>query len=510
MLVNELLEYSASLFPHKEALIYKGERLTYGNIECMANQLAHSLMDMGIQRGERVTIYLHNSIETVVAVFAILKAGAIFSVINRTTKFQKLAYILNDCEAKAIITDIEAMDMLTKNKDKVPYLESIYVTKNQINKKFKANTLSLPEIFATQKTVKPKNQNIDIDLAALIYTSGSTGNPKGVMLTHLNIISAATSITEYLENMSSDIIINVLPLSFDYGLYQVFMTFKFGGTLILEDSFSYPFAVIETILKEKVTGFPIIPTIASILIRLKNLKKYRFEHLRYITNTAAHLPTSHIYKLREIFTKTRIYCMYGLTECKRVSYLPPEQLDIRPTSIGKGMPNEEVYVVNQKGVRVAPGEIGELVVRGSNVMKGYWGLPEETAMMLKPGIYPWEQVLYTGDLFKIDEDGYLYFVARKDDIIKSRGEKISPKEIENVISNIPSVAEVAVVGVKDEMLGQAIKAIIVKNHDYLLTKEEVKNYCAQNLEDIMVPQIIEFREDLPKTATGKVKKLELI
>ena len=206
MLVNELLEYSASLFPHKEALIYKGERLTYGTIECMANQLAHSLMDMGIQRGERVTIYLHNSIETVVAVFAILKAGAIFSVINRTTKFQKLAYILNDCEAKVIITDIEAMDMLTKNKDKVPFLESIYVTKNQINKKYKINTLSLPEIFATQKTVKPKSQNIDIDLAALIYTSGSTGNPKGVMLTHLNIISASTSITEYLENMSSDII----------------------------------------------------------------------------------------------------------------------------------------------------------------------------------------------------------------------------------------------------------------------------------------------------------------
>ncbi len=367
----------------------------------------------------------------------------------------------------------------------------------------------LKHIFDSFSTSLPATNCIDIDLAALIYTSGSTGNPKGVMLTHLNIVSAATSITQYLENESSDIIINVLPLSFDYGLYQVLMTFKIGGTLVLEKSFSYPFAIIDKILKEKVTGFPIVPTMSAILLQLEGLNKYNFNHVRYISNTAAHLPTNHIKKLRVIFPNTKIYCMYGLTECKRVSYLPPDQLDIRPNSVGRGMPNEEVYIVNAKGERVGYGEVGELVVRGSNIMKGYWGLPEETDKVLKPGIYPWEKVLYTGDLFKMDEEGYLYFVARKDDIIKTKGEKVSPKEVENVIYNIPGVVEVAVIGVKDDVLGEAIKAIIVPDNGKILLEREIKRYCSQNLEDFMVPQIVEIQPSIPKTSSGKIKKVEL-
>ena len=509
MLVNEFLQNSAFKFPDKEALICDGKRFTYTEIEYLTNQLAQALIAQGINKGDRIAIYLANSVEAVVAIFAVLKAGGVFLVINRTTKMQKLAYILNNCQAKSIITDKTAFSLISEHYLEIPSLNFAILCNEPGVHNQSLKYLVLKQIVDSCSTSLPPTRCIDIDLAALIYTSGSTGNPKGVMLTHLNIISAATSITQYLENKSSDIIINVLPLSFDYGLYQVLMTFKIGGTLVLEKSFTYPFAIIDKILKEKVTGFPIVPTMAAILIQLTGIKKYNFDHVRYISNTAAHLPTNHIKMLTEIFPKTKIYCMYGLTECKRVSYLPPDQLAIRPNSVGKGMPNEEVYIVNEKGERVGPAEVGELVVRGSNIMKGYWDLPEETDNMLKPGLHPWEKVLYTGDLFKMDEEGYLYFVARKDDIIKTKGEKVSPKEVENVLYNIPGVAEAAVIGIKDDIFGEAIKAIIVPGDGNILAEKEIKNYCARNLEDFMVPQLVEIRSFMPKTTSGKIKKVGL-
>jgi long-chain acyl-CoA synthetase len=214
-------------------------------------------------------------------------------------------------------------------------------------------------------------------------------------------------------------------------------------------------------------------------------------------------------RLQEAFPHTKIYLMYGLTECKRVSYLPPDEVDRRPDSVGRGMPNEEVYIVDEQGARVKPGEIGELVVRGSNVMRGYWELPEETDKLLKPGKYPGERVLYTGDLFRMDEEGYLYFVARKDDIIKTRGEKVSPKEVENVLYRVDGVLEAAVMGVSDPILGEAVKAVVVLEKGADITEEHLRLFCAQNLEDFMVPKIVEFRESLPKTETGKIKKMDL-
>lgn len=509
MLVNDFLQHSAERFPDKEALICDERRLAYAQIEQLSNQLAQALLASGIQRGDRVAVYLPNCVEAVIAIFGILKAGGVFVVINRSTKAHKVAFILNDCQAKAIVTDEFAADALADHQIESASLFTTFLTKAPAELPNGWRYQLLGDIFASCPAALPPIRCIDMDLAALIYTSGSTGNPKGVMLTHLNIVSAATSITQYLENQSTDIILNVLPLSFDYGLYQVLMAFKIGGTLVLEKSFSYPFAIIEKIIQERVTGFPIVPTMAAILVQLDGLARYRFDHLRYISNTAAHLPHAHITKLRQIFPATKIYCMYGLTECKRVSYLPPEMLDVKPNSVGRGMPNEEVYIVDEHGQRVGPGVIGELVVRGSNVMKGYWGLPEETSRVLKPGLYPWEQVLYTGDLFKMDEDGFLYFVARKDDIIKSRGEKVSPKEIESVIYGLPGVAEVAVIGVPDAVLGQAIKAIIVPSDGKSLTENEVKRFCARNLEDFMVPKFIEFRSHLPRTASGKIKKTDL-
>jgi len=505
MQLEEFLERSAECFPAKCA-VNCGRRLTYAEVETQCNRLAHALIASGINRGDRVAILLDNSIQCVLSIFAVLKAGGVFVPLNPTIKGDKLAYILNDCGVACLITDPVKLERL--NGQDVQCLRSIFAI--GLSPDFRSNIGCVVEDFdaiaaAAGNECPPAKNCIDIDLAALIYTSGSTGRPKGVMLTHLNMTSAATSITTYLENTCDDIIINVLPLSFDYGLYQVLMAFKVGATVVLETSYAYPYAMIETLKRESITGFPIVPTLSAILLKM-DLAKSELPRLRYITNTAAALPVEHIRKLRAMFPNVKLYSMYGLTECKRVSYLPPEQIDVRPGSVGKAMPNEEVYLVDESGARVPNGSTGELVIRGSNVMKGYWGLPDESARRLKPGPLPGEFVLYSGDLFRTDEEGYLYFIARKDEIIKSRGEKISPKEVEEAIYALPGVSEVCVFAVPDEVMGSAISAAITLEPGVALTERDVVAHCKSRLEDFMVPKFVHFHESLPKTSTGKVSR----
>jgi long-chain acyl-CoA synthetase len=514
MLVHEFLERSAAKLPEKEALVAGPRRLTFGELDATANRLARALRNLGVRYGDRVAVILDNSPETVISVFGVLKADAVFLVVNPTTKPNKIEYILNNCRAAALVTSAGKWRTIAEAASRVPSLAAVILTGKspgetggQTAGGYGGAVARWDEIVPTEIAETPERKTIDIDLASLIYTSGTTGNPKGVMMTHRNMVSASTSITTYLENRESDIVLSVLPLSFDYGLYQVLMASQFGGTVVLEKSFLYPYAVINLIRSERVTGLPIVPTISAILLQMEELRNERFEHLRYISNTAAALPVSHITGLREVFPGVTIYSMYGLTECKRVSYLPPAELDRRPTSVGKGMPNEQVYLVDESDrVITEPGVIGQLVVRGANVMMGYWELPEETAKMLRPGRYPWEKVLYTGDLFKMDAEGYLYFIARGDDIIKSRGEKVSPKEVENALYAIDGVLEAVVVGVPDEVLGEAIKAYVVVKKGAALTGKDILARCAAGLEDFMVPKYVEFRDELPKTSTGKITR----
>lgn len=514
MLVQEFLEQSARNLPDKIALIVGKKRINYSTLEEQSNQFGKYLRTLDIKRQERVAILLDSSVESVVALFGILKADAVFLMLSPSLKSQKLLYILDDCGVGTIITHgnktnvvLEAASM-SKTLRHIIWVEE---KKTALSFDDSVSHHHFADAFAEHLPALTvlSSRNIDIDLATIIYTSGSTGNPKGVMLTHLNMVSAATSITTYLENRKDDIIMCVLPLSFDYGLYQVLMAFKFGGTVVLERSFTYPYHVISKIVQERVTGFPGVPTIFAILFGLKDLDKIDFSNLRYITNTAAALPPRHIEKLRKIFPNVKIFSMYGLTECKRVSYLPPDDIDCHPTSVGKGMPNEEVLVVDKEGNMVRPGVVGELVVRGSNVMCGYWGLPEETARALRPGKYPGERILYSGDLFKTDEEGYLYFVGRKDDMLKSKGERISPVEIEHCIGAIENVAEAAVIGIPDEILGQAIVAYIRCHDDRKISEKQVLKYCHDHLEDFAVPKFIRFISSFPKTSSGKIDKLSL-
>ncbi len=504
MQLQDFLTRSAERLPDKTFLVCGGRRFTFAEVDQASSRLARRLSADGLQRGDRVAVCLENSFEAVAAIFGALKADGVFMPINPTTKADKLLYILNNSRAAALVTSSAKLAELEGLPAAAPGLKLVYSDGAPATDGGGAAT-DLGVAMREGDGACPPRRNIDIDLAALIYTSGSTGNPKGVMLTHLNMVAAATSITTYLENREDDIILSVLPLSFDYGLYQVLMAAKFGGTVVLERSMAYPYVLIERLLEERVTGFPVVPTVLSILFRM-DLSRREFPHLRYVTNTGAALPVAHIRKLRSLFPHVRLYSMYGLTECKRVAYLPPELVDQIPESVGRAMPNVEVYIVDEQGDRLPPGCMGELVVRGSNVMKGYWELPEETAKVLKPGPLPGEMVLHTGDLFVMDERGFLYFRGRRDDLIKSRGEKVSPREVENVLYNLEGVADAAVIGVPDPVLGQAVKAFVSLKDGCRLTEREILRHCAGHLEDFMVPKLVEIRPELPKSPSGKIDK----
>ncbi len=492
MRVERFLSQSAARFPDKTALVAGETRLSYAQFDATTTRLAAHLQRLGVKRNDRVLVFMDNAAETALAIFAVLRAGATFSPINASTKADKLAFIIGNCRPTAILTQARLAPIAREG-----------IADRDVTL-LAAGTPFWDAALAETAPLVPHG-GIDVDLAMLVYTSGSTGRPKGVMMTHRNIDAASDSITTYLENTSDDVILNVAPLAFDYGLYQLLMSVRLGATLVLEKSFAFPAAIFETMRREKVTGFPLVPTMAAMILQMRDASTLLVPSLRYITNTAAALPVEHIHQLRSLFPGATLYSMYGLTECKRCTYLPPAQLDTRTGSVGIAIPNTEAWVANDAGEPVANGVIGELVIRGPHVMQGYWENEAATAERLRPGRNSWEKVLFTGDLFYADAEGFLYFVGRKDDIIKTRGEKVAPKEVETVLYAIPGIAEAVVVGVPDAVLGQAVKAIVVRS-DEALTEAQIIRAAAKNLEDFMVPKSIEFRTELPKTDTGKVSR----
>jgi amino acid adenylation domain-containing protein len=507
-LVQDFLEQSAARLPGKTALVCGAGRWTYAELDNLANRFANALRRLGVQRGDRVGICLQNSHEAVVALFGTLKADAVFVMIHPSTKQAKIRYILDNCRASALVadtkSDVSGIVSAQEGASVASLLGCFLVGP------LPPALASLPQAtpwtaaLEAETPTRPTRTGVDLDLACLIYTSGSTGEPKGVMSDHSNVVFAASSITDYVGNVESDVVLNVLPLSFDYGLYQVLMILKTGGTLVLERSFTFPAAVLKIMERERVTGFPGVPTLFAILLQL-DLSGFDLSALRYLTNTAANLPVSHIQEIRNKFPNATLFSMYGLTETKRTLYLPPAELDRRPGSVGIPIPGTEAWLVDDDGRRLPPGSTGELVVRGRHVMRGYWEAPDATAARYRPGPLPGERVCHTGDLFRTDAEGYFYFVSRKDEIIKSRGEKVSPKEVESVLYGIPGVVEAVVVGEPDPILGQAIKALIVVQ-GRTLTANEVLAHCRKHLEDLMVPKIVEFRDELPKTSSGKLTR----
>jgi len=510
-LLGEALMLSAKNNPAKTALIIKGEEYSYARLQEDSEKLARHLVASGIQRGDRVAIFMNNSWPIAVSIYAITLAGAVFVIINPQTKADKLAFILADSGAKILIAEIFLKNEFLPAAENAPAVKEIIFT----GKSSQNSTSPNCELLSFESVLLNSDSSVSLpliipnDLAAIIYTTGSTGFPKGVMMTHQAMVFASWSLIQYLRLSDDDRILLVLPLAFDYGLYQLLMSVTVGSTLIVEQSFIFTASVYKQIEKYQPTVFPGVPTIFAMMIAGNKKNKISFESIKKITNTAAALPAEYIPELKQIFPNALIFKMYGLTECKRVCYLEPELIDIKPTSVGKAIPGTEIFLLSPEGSPVPAGEPGILHIRGPHVMAGYWKNETQTTKMLKPSHIPGERVLCSHDWFKMDEDGFLYFQGRNDDIIKTRGEKVSPVEIENVIYKITGVKETAVIGIPDEILGESILAFITVHNSVILTEKEIQKECSHNLESFMIPQKIIFVDEMPKNANGKIDKLKL-
>lgn len=504
-LLHEGLFSSASLVPNKTALIVEGKSYTYAQLLDAVIRLSNVIIEQGFSRGDRCVIYMDNTWFCVVSIYATLLSGGCFVVVNPQTKNDKLEYILNDSSASILLTDSHLSAVFSPVIAKVPSLKGI-VCSGDTGKLNDSNLLNFSQAIKVASSQSPQSTIINKDLAALIYTSGSTGQPKGVMQTHSSMLFALESLIEYLRLSGNDKILVVLPMAFDYGLYQLLMSVQSGATLVLERSFTYPAQIFNRIEESGVTVFPAVPTIFSMLMTIHARSPISFPGITKVTNTAAALPADYISTLKEIFPSAIIFKMYGLTECKRVCYLEPEKIDQKPTSVGQAIPGTEVFILDKNGMPVTFGEAGILHVRGSHIMSGYWKQPDLTeAVLVDSSIYG-EKILRTGDWFKQDEDGDLYFVGRSDDIIKTRGEKVSPVEVENVIHGIAGVSETAVIGVADEIFGEAIKCFVALEKGADLKLRDIKKVCVKKLENFMVPKYFELVDALPKTETGKISK----
>jgi long-chain acyl-CoA synthetase len=361
-LLGEALEFSCSDHSLKTAVIYNGEEYSYANLRDCSENLAHHLVCNGINKGDRVAIFMNNSWQCIVSIYGITLSGGVFLVINPQTKANKLNYILNDCGAKIIVSEGMLLGELSMALDGLKEVHEVILS--EINPDKASQYIDFEEITQTRNRNANLPKIIPNDLAALIYTSGSTGFPKGVMMTHQSMVFTSWSLIEYLRLTEDERILLVLPLAFDYGLYQLLMSVTIGGTLITEQSFNFPPTIFRQIEKLKPNVFPGVPSIYAMMIATHKKTGITFDCIKKITNTAAALPAEFISDLKKIFPNALIFKMYGLTECKRVCYLEPELIDSKTTSVGKAIPGTEVFLLTEEGQPVSPGETGILHVRG--------------------------------------------------------------------------------------------------------------------------------------------------
>lgn len=502
-LLHQSLTHSRRRYGDKTALIEAGQNHSYQALDDASTHLAYSLHHLGVRRGDRVVVCLGNRVETVIAFYAILKAGAVVSNVGAETTPEQLRYIVTDLAADVVITDAKQQQALAEQPPQWLVLVDEGVESTGVvlyQKLLVSGALSRPIL----PTV------LDVDLASIIYTSGSTGQPKGVMLTHRNMLAALFSLNAYLGYQDTDTTLCSLPLSFDYGLYQLLMTISVGGTLLLEPAFLWPILLIKTFKAHPVTIVPLVPTMLTLLHDYASRHNLGFPQVRLISNTGAALRPNHISKMKALFPQAQVFSMYGLTECKRCTYLPPQDLAAKPNSIGIAIPNTELWLIDEAGDRIAePGQIGQLVIRGATVMAGYWRKPEATAQKLKDGPLPHEKVLHTGDLCYIDKEGYLYFEGRLDQVIKSRGLKVSPVEVEQHLYALAGVKSAMVLGVVEADEEAFLHAFVQTEQDVKLTTEAILQHCQAHLPPYKVPKSIKLLDSLPRTSNGKIDGLAL-
>lgn len=502
MLIHDLLETSARRFPEKPALWHKGEWITYGALDAMAGKVAAWLIQAGVRRGDRVGLLYENSPEYVASHFGIFKAGAVNVGLNTETTADTIAGLLGDCGASALIVSRKLAPLAAAASARLPALRSV-LTDAAAVAAFPAalRASALEDVLSGPVSALPPCPAIDVDLASIVYTSGSTGKPKGVMLSHLNLVSNNRSIVAYLGIGPEDRILSVLPFYYIYGTSLLYTHFSVGGSVVLENRFAYPNVALDTLQQTACTGFAGVPSTFAILLGKSTLKKRRFESLRYVTQAGGAMAPSMQKEVAETFSPARLYVMYGATEAApRLTFVEPEQLPRKWGSIGKAVPNVEVIVAGPGGESLGPGVVGEVAARGSNIMMGYWQDPEGTAEVLRQGWY------YTGDLGKLDEDGYIFLEGRAKDIIKAGGNRVGAKEIEETLMELPEVLETAVVGVPDPILGEAILALAVPRGASEGLEEKLRLHSKSRLPPYKQPKWFEIRSTLPKNESGKILK----
>lgn len=509
-LVHHLLRASAERLPEKEALVHKTERLSYAQVWRQTGGLAQGLRAAGLARTDRVGVLLEPSIALPVSLFGVSRAGGVFVPIHHSLFPDQVEHIVRDCEMTALITDADRLEKLAGVLPNCTSLKFIVVVGGSSGGETTLTCYDYRELCQRADGESVTDQCISQDLAAILYTSGSTGKPKGVMLSHANVVAGASIVSNYLKITDADRILAVLPFSFDAGLNQLTTSIQQGATCVMI-KFLFAKEIASSLNKENITGLAGVPSLWSLLAQTSSkLHESRPPHLRYITNTGGAMPLNILAKLRELLPETSVVLMYGLTEAFRSTYLPPEEVDRRPTSMGKAIPDTEILVVSEDGKLCAPGEIGELVHRGPTVSLGYWGHPELTDRVLRPnpfrpaGLGEQEKVCYSGDLVKMDEDGFLYFIGRRDNQIKSSGFRVSPTEVEAGLCKTGKLREAAVIGLPDETLGQLIKAFVVPREGVEVDPDELLEDVALLLPRHMVPKQVEVLSELPKGSSGKV------
>ena len=518
-LIHQSISHSAQLKPSASALLFKDQIFTYSQLQHNVEQVASALLGLGIEAGERVAVYLPTQPETVFSLFGAAAAGACFVPINPLLKSHQVAHILTHCGAKVLITSAARLALLLRILDTCPDLHTITLVEDLVPEaatSIPQRLMGYTEFCHLSGGNLAPHRRVDTDMAAILYTSGSTGNPKGVVLSHRNMVAGAHSVTGYLGNSSADRVLAVLPLSFDAGLSQLTTAFSVGASVILMD-YLLPRDVLRALVRYGITGFAAVPSLWN---QLKELEwpAQAAQSLRYITNTGGPMPVSTTRMLQQILPSTDIFLMYGLTEAFRSTYLAPDQVNVRPHSIGKAIPNAQILVINAEGRECAPNEPGELVHCGVLVSLGYWNDPDETAKRFKPcphrspEITSTELAVWSGDQVMKDEEGYLYFINRNDEMIKTSGYRVSPTEIEDIIHGTGLVTEAVAVGLPHAALGQAILLVVTpslgaKGDDIL--KNAVLSRCRRELSNFMVPTLVSVQDTVPHNANGKIDRRRL-
>jgi len=519
LLFHQLLTTASEAGPDRKALSYQGKSLTYAGLNDAVVSVAAGMKDQGLLKGDRVAVYLPKQEETVIAFFAISQAGGIFVPVNPVLKSRQVAHILTDCGASILITSADRVKFLAEIIPGSAYLKQIVIIDaEESTSQDTIQGLSIAQEVLNWEYLLQSNSTEHPDIkaddgVAILYTSGSTGKPKGVIVSHQNLVIGSESVCNFLNLNINDRILALLPFSFDYGLNQLTSAIRSGACLVLMN-YLLPQEVPQLVTRESITGLAAVPSLWAQLVNLEWPESAQHS-LRYITSSGGTMPQPVLAALQQTLPQTNIFLMYGLTEAFRSTYLPPEELTRRPTSIGKAIPNARLAVVRPDGSTCRPNEAGELVHSGPLVAKGYWNNPEKTAKHFKPlpggssHINDSDIAVWSGDTVTMDEDGYLYFIGRKDDMIKTSGYRVSPTEVEEVIHETGLASEVAAFGVPHPTLGQAIVVVVTTAVEAPNLAEKLLQACKNTLPSFMIPKHIELRHDIPKTPHGKVDRSRL-